>query len=298
MNPRRLITFSITFSTILTTILTTIGLGLGFIANPVMGQTCGSSYLFACGKARPTDPSGMFWIMEESVEAIADSYSSLRRDRFDIVAETDDDRVTGKWLRKNLAWYAQNLDNDDTFVFYIHTHGTTRGMPLFKMTFDELRNRLLAIPAKNVIAFIMTCHSGSLVEKFDEVSRRWEGRREEGRNLLVFSAVAPDEQGSVSVHDECGNPFSYAVERAVKPVSQRRRPHRFDGADGFSPYRKDWDRWRRRSGAVSMGELDRYIIEITKWADDHVAYNAGQSRKNPMSTGSYRPGEVFVTPGR
>jgi len=261
----------------LTHVLFVLVLGWNTVVGPLSAQTTGRSYLFAFGKARSVDPDGMRDLMETSIDDIARSYGSLRAPRFDV--------------------YADNLDDDDTFVVYMHTHGTERGLPVLRISFDDLRDALLAIPARNVVVFAMTCHSGALVASFNAARSTWNDRARQGRNLLVFSTVGTEELGSTSMHRECRNPFSYAVERAVKPRSNRRYPHRFDGADGYCPARAAWDGWQRYSGAVSMGELASYIPDITQWADDHRAYFAGTPRKHPTKTGSYQPSAVFVRPG-
>lgn len=234
----------------------------------------GTYHLFAWGAAGPDDGPVKLDIMRDSLEGVVSAFSGSVGDRSVINQSMDADVVTGDWVRAQLESYAETLAPGDTFVWYAHTHGGDVGLPVVGIRWVELTDMLLDLPADDVVVFMMSCHSGRLVEQMDAVSGEWSGRADEGRNLLVFSAVGADElSGAV----EGVNPFAAAVSGALAGEA--------DGGGAYLERPESWDGDTRFSGAVSMEELNLYVPYVTRRLDP---------AKNPMSTGSYDPLVVFL----
>ncbi len=62
---------------------------------------------------------------------------------------------------------------DDMFVQYSSGHGSTSGLGV-GVTYEEIRDNALAYPAKEIIIFIMACHSGGLVQSFNDKKDTWQ----------------------------------------------------------------------------------------------------------------------------
>ena len=143
---------------------------------------------------------------------------------------------------------------------------------------DEYVDRILEIPAKNVVVLTMACFSGGLVEYMNspQVSKRWKDRQQkEGRNLIVLTSQCKDELSSPIMKDgRLVNPFTYAVTKMFA-----------GGADGFQLSHGQPDTRGRKDGKLTVGELIDYTLYTTEHTpSEHVR------RKNeakPQVTGSY-----------
>ena len=262
----------------------------------------GRKVLFTFGKAAPDDSPTKKQLMRDSVAAVVRAYTSIAGESFTVHQSVDATVVSSAWVRAKLASF-KTLGSQDTFVFYAHTHGTDakmmagplpNGSPDPGISWSELTTALLAIPAKNVVVYMMSCHSGRLVEQFNAVRTQWSGRRANGRNLIVLSAVNGAEVAGASPHAGIGNPFTYAVAAATRSFVYRTPDRPYDGADGYNLDPQTWDANLRYSAKVSFGELGFYVRDITQWAADHAAYYAGSPVKHPLETGSFNPKGVFI----
>lgn len=79
-------------------------------------------------------------------------------------------------MRSRLAAYRQSLGPEDTFVMYSHSHGVSGGLLLDAEVYPwaALAADLVALPARNVVIFTMSCHSGALTEALEASASTWQ----------------------------------------------------------------------------------------------------------------------------
>jgi hypothetical protein len=184
-------------------------------------------------------------------------------------------------IRKKFANYKAILKPEDTFVMYSHSHGLNAGLGInwgetgqnLIFNWDEYAKAIVDLPARNVVIFNMSCHSGYLTEALNKISAEWKSRRVVNkRNLIVLTAVSKEQLSSptnmrTGIND-IGNPFTYAVRSALG-----------GSADGAVNGVKD--------GKTSMDELVNYVLKTAK------EKSTGQSAK-PQFAGEYSPADQFL----
>jgi hypothetical protein len=196
-------------------------------------------------------------------------------------------KVSQKLVFGQLNRYQQELNHQDTFILYSHTHGVKNNfkdgeewggiildingvtLPHQGVTiWSDYSDELLDIPAKNVIVLVMACYSGGLIDYLKTIEAKWKNRAETGRNFLVITSQNNSSTSDpVPINGELYNPFSAAVETAL-----------LGKADGFKTGLTD--------GQVTYEEFVGYIMETTHQLS---------SRAFPQTLGSYDPGEVLFS---
>ncbi len=264
------------------------------------------TYILTFGKSRVADPVRQQKIAKIAVRDIVESSKKCQPDIIvDALAEpviTKEEylqgkvkeTVTGDIFRNHLERLTEIATPQDTVIIYTHSHGCRNGfqdsqplggimmdLPIRRsgpILWDEYVDRILEIPAKNVVVLTMACFSGGLVEYMNspQVSKRWKDRQQkEGRNLIVLTSQCKDELSIPIVKDgRVINPFTYAVTKM------------FAGeADGFQLSHGKPITGGRKDGKLTVGELIDYTLYTTKHTpSEHVRRKNGAK---PQVTGSY-----------
>jgi hypothetical protein len=136
------------------------------------------------------------------------------------------------------------------------------------VSYQDIRDNALAYPAKEIIIFTMACHSGGLVDSFEERRSEWANWQEQGRTLFVMSSSRVSENSSTGpgtdpeepngASGSAGSAFGHALWKAL-----------IGYADGQIDGVKD--------GFLSLDEIREYAIQRT-----HEL-----SFQTPVATGVY-----------
>ena len=242
-----------------------LGLLIAGLADAAVGQEAGpgggAKKILIFGDPNPNNPRRQVQLMERSLRLVADAFKAQAYD-VDTIPTGQLNRAS---VRERLAHYTRSLTPEDTFVLYSHSHGGERGT--FFLTWSEFAENILAIPAKHVVVFAMSCHSGKLCDALTAVKSKWEGRKDQGRSLVVLTPVSADQDAGPSPEPGIGNPFTYAVTTAAQGA-----------ADGVSGSAKD--------GRIELEELVAYVIRTTREKSMRQSYR-------PQFAGEFPPGTVF-----
>lgn len=156
---------------------------------------------------------------------------------------------------------------NDMYVQYSSGHGSQSGLAI-GLSYNQIRDNALAMPAKEVVIFIMACHSGGLVESFNEKKDTWKDWGSYGRSLFVLASSKRSETSSTGPGKDpeepegpsgsAGSAFGHALWKAL-----------IGHADGYLDGIKD--------GFLELEEIREYTISKTKSVGGHT----------PVHTGSY-----------
>ena len=222
-------------------------------------DTLAQASAFTFFKAAPSDPAGKQEFGLDQMTKVADALAVVPFPDFHVEVADDPTQISVASLRAKLAAYRDSLDEQDTFVLYSHTHGDIPGLLIDFETgslegaayrWEDLAKDIVALPARNVVIFVMACHSGYLAEAMNALGAGWQGQRETaGRSLVVLTAVSKDQLSNPTdvstALTAIGNPFTYAVRTALGGAA--------DGAsDGV------------RDKKVTLSELVKYVLETAK----------------------------------
>jgi len=215
------------------------------------------------GDAAPNNPPRQQALMERSVKLVADAFS-VHGFEVDLIPTRE---LNARLVRERLAQYARTLTTNDTFILYSHSHGGPRGT--FFANWTEFANAILALPARDVVIFAMSCNSGNLTDTLNRRKAEWAGRSKSGRSLVVLTPVSATQRCGPSPEPGVGNPFNYAVTTATQGA-----------ADGF--------RGGETNGHIEMKELIDYVLGTT--------HDKSRGRSHsPQFTGEYPADTVFLT---
>jgi hypothetical protein len=178
--------------------------------------------------------------------------------------------VNSSHVRKQWRKLQSQMKPDDMYVQYSSSHGFQNGLAV-GVNYDEIRDQVLSMPAKEKIIFTMACHSGGLVNAFNQKRADWENLQNQGKNLLVFassqvwetSATGPgtDPQEPAGVTGSAGSAFGHALWKAL--IGQ---------ADGYTSGIKD--------GFLNLDEILKFTIAKTKQIGGHTPVYTGSFDKN------------------
>jgi hypothetical protein len=231
-------------------------------ASATSPSLAGAKKLLIFGDPNPRNPPWQKDLMENSLLRIS---TAFKRQGYEIdLIRTSE--LNAAVVREHLARHARSLTPNDTFVMYSHSHGGPRGT--FFLNWTEFADAILAIPARNVVVFAMSCRSGALTDTLATMKPKWEDRGGLGRSLVVLTPVAADQDAGPSPEPGVGNPFTYAIATAVEGAA--------DGSLGTE-----------RNGRIEMRELVDYVIKTTREKSRGRDYQ-------PQFAGIYPPDAVFV----
>lgn len=222
----------------------------------------GAKKLLIFGDPNPRNPQWQKDLMENSLRKIADTFKAQGYE-IDLIQTAD---LNGTVVRDHLARHARSLSPNDTFVLYSHSHGGPRGT--FFLDWTQFADAILALPARDVVVFAMSCASGNLTDTLTAMKTKWQGRSAQGRSLVVLTPVAADQNAGPSPEPGIGNPFTYAVATAVQGA-----------ADGISGAEKN--------GRIEMKELVDYVLKTTR-------EKSRLKDTKPQFAGEYPPDAEFV----
>ncbi len=201
--------------------------------------------------------------MKRSLDGVAAAFAARG---FEVDRVPDED-LTPSIVRARFAEYERTLTDADTFVLYTHGHGGPFGT--FFAGWIPYAERILAMPARNVVVLSMSCQAGGLTDRLMARKAKWEGRAASGRSLVVLTPVAADQNAGPSPEPGIGNPFTHAVITAVQGDA--------DGCGG-----------RERDGRVDMQELVDHVVAVTRAKSRDQSYR-------PQFAGEFPAGTTFVT---
>jgi hypothetical protein len=236
------------------------------------GNYRGVKYYLGWGAAMSGDPSMMHNEVKYDVQHTHDIFSkdvggSYTPTKF-IGPSTSKSQIAGEWTR-----LTQKMTSDDMYVQYSSGHGSQSALAV-GVTYNEMRDAALAMPAKEIIIFTMACYSGNLVNSFNNKKTTWQDWGSKGRTLMVMASSKASEEsatGPGTDKDESGGPsgsagsaFGHALWKAL-----------IGYADGFVDGVKD--------GYISLGEIEKFTISKTQSVGSHT----------PVVTGVYKSALVM-----
>ena len=219
--------------------------------------------LLVFGDPSKSSPPEQLALMERSIAGVAAAFAAHGFE-VDLVPTED---LSASVVRERLAEYERTLTSEDTFVLYSHSHGGPLGT--FFGGWVWFAERILALPARNVVVLTMSCQSGMLTDRLLARKAKWEGRRALGRSLVVLTPVDASQNAGPSPEPGIGNPFTHAVITAVQ-----------GDADGCSG--------RERNGRVELQELVDHVLAVTRAKSRDQSYH-------PQFAGVFPAEATFVT---
>jgi hypothetical protein len=175
------------------------------------------------------------------------------------------DQVKRASILAKLDDYATKLGPDDMYVQYSAGHGSPTGLEV-GVTYDEIRAKVLAMKAKEIIVFTMSCYSGGVVADFKAQGRTLFIMSSSGKDELSSSGPILDDDEPLAADGSAGSAFGHAVWKALMGY-----------ADGYGGAAKD--------GQLTLGEIRDYVVAQTKKDGGHT----------PIVTGIYSDDLVMAT---
>lgn len=229
----------------------------------------GKKFYLGWGAAMPGDDAVMHNVAKYDVLHTLEIFSTEFGGNYFSEKFTSYKDATAKNIRASWQTIKQQMTSDDMYLQYSAGHGSGSGLAV-GLSYQDLRDYTLSLPAKEVVIFTMACYSGGLVDSFNQVKGQWQNWGPQGRSLLVMaSSTAREESGNGPSTDpnEPGGPsgsggsaFGHAIWKALTGA-----------ADGFVDGTKD--------GFISLGEIRDYTRYRTQQIAGHT----------PMDTGVYHP---------
>lgn len=158
-------------------------------------------------------------------------------------------------LLATLDDYIKKLGPKDMFVQYSAGHGVETMLGI-GITYKEMRDKILAMKAKEIIIFTMACYSGGLVEAFEKNKADWKKFKAEGRTLFVMSSSQKDQvsysgpnlddEEPIKLQGAAGSLFGHALWKA------------------FMGYSDGYGSGGVKDGKLTLGEIRDFVIDQTK----------------------------------
>ena len=222
------------------------------------------------GGVNPEDPSLMQNEVQYDVKHTHEIFTGINGGDYSGTKIVQGNATTSA-VRDSFQKLQQQMSPSDMFIQYSSTHGNESGLAVGG-SYSEIANRILSLPAKEVVVFTMACHSGGLVDAFNRSKSTWQGRLQEGRTLYVLtsskasqlSSSGPGRDGFGGPTGSAGSAFGHALWKGLS-----------GNADGALDGVKD--------GFLELGEIDAYVKKRTQQIGGHT----------PVSTGAYNPGLIM-----
>jgi hypothetical protein len=230
----------------------------------------GKKYYFAWGHASPNDPQNMHNEVKYDVlhtheiftKEIGGSYAGTK-----LIKSGEENSIASSFNQLK-----SQVTANDMFIQYSSGHGLKTGLAVGG-SYQEIASRILSLPAKEIIVFTMACHSGGLVDAFNQMRSQWNGFATQGRTLFVMSSSTLEQTSSTGPGNDAesvgpmgsaGSAFGHALWKSF-----------LGDADGAYDGVKD--------GFIDLGEIESYTKQRTQQIGGH----------NPVTTGSYNPGLIM-----
>lgn len=162
------------------------------------------------------------------------------------------------------------LTPNDMYVQYSSGHGFEGGLQ-FGGSWREIASRILSLPAKEIIIFTMSCHSGGLIDEINRNQAAWRNFRSQGRTLFVMTSSTLEQTSSTGPGFVNGGPagsagsaFGHALWKSL-----------WGDADGAFDGVKD--------GFIELAEIETFVKMKTRQLGGHT----------PVTTGAYSKGLIM-----
>ncbi len=243
----------------------------GSVVRSLTGKNfSGKKYYFAWGHVSPTDPETMHNEVKYDVlhtheiftKDIGGSYAGTK-----LIKSGEENSIPSAFSQ-----IKSQMTANDMFIQYSSGHGMPTGLAVGG-SYQEIANRILSLPAKEIIVFMMACHSGGLVDTFNQMRSQWGGFAQQGRTLFVMSSSTVEQTSStgpstdtesIGPQGSAGSAFGHSLWKSL-----------LGDADGSYDGIKD--------GFIDLGEIETYTKARTQQLGGH----------NPVTTGSYNPGLIM-----
>jgi len=238
----------------------------------------GKKYYLGWGAAAFGDPSNMHNEVKYDVLHTHDVFTQNIGGSY-VGTKLIGSGVNGSQIRSQWTSLQQQIKPDDMYVQYSSGHGSRSGL-MVGVTYNEMRDRALALKARETIIFTMACFSGNLVDSFNLARDQWQDFQSQGKTLLVVGSSQSGETSSTGPGSDPGEPngpngsagsaFGHAMWKGIIGYA--------DGAiDGV------------KDKKTTLEELLKFVIAKTKAIGGHT----------PKVTGVYDPKLVMtLTPSR
>lgn len=241
----------------------------------------GTKYYYGWGAASRNDPALMHNEVKYDVlhthNIFTDEVGGNYHGTKDIGTQVSRNKIRQQW--QNLQ---STMTKDDMYVQYSSGHGYASGLAV-GVSYDEMRDFSLALPAQEIVIFTMACQSGGLVDSFNRRRRDWENWEAAGRTLMVMASSRTQENSSTGPgrdQDEPGGPygsagsaFGHALWKAL-----------IGYADGYGSGVKD--------GYLSLQEIIDYTKYRTRQIGGHTPQVTGSFNANLIM--NRVPGKEFL----
>lgn len=172
---------------------------------------------------------------------------------------------------------------EDMYVQYSSGHGSEDGLEV-GVSYNEIRDHVLAMPAREIIIFTMACHSGGLVKAFEQRRSEWQDWARAGRTLVVVSSSLQSENSSTGpgfdpsehgANGSAGSAFGHALWKALSGDADGY----VDGVkDGFLSLEEIIDFTKAKTFAIG-----RHTPQVIGTFSPHLIMNQVPSRQNLMN---------------
>ncbi len=233
----------------------------------------GKKYYLGWGAAMTGDPSMMHNEVKFDVNHTHDIFTKDIGGNYLGTTLIGPAAVTRAAILNKWSTIKSAMTDKDMYVQYSSGHGSSSGLAV-GVSYNEIRDHSLSLPAQEIIVFIMACNSGGLVDSFKAKQSIWGDWGSKGRTLMVFASSKKSENSSTGPgtdpdepngpNGSAGSAFGFALWKSL-----------IGYADGFIDGVKD--------GYLSLGEIEKYTIQRTFDEGGHT----------PVSTGVYSTGLIM-----
>jgi hypothetical protein len=233
------------------------------------GDYTGKKYYFGWGAANRGDPSDMHNEVKYDVLHTHDIFTKEVGGNYigtkEIGPQVDENIITQHWDEIGGVMGA-----DDMYVQYSSGHGYEEGLGV-GVSYDQIRDNALAYPAKEIVIFTMACHSGGLVDSFNDKKSQWQDWQSRGRTLFVMgssetwenSSTGPgtDEDEPDGPYGSAGSAFGHSLWKAL-----------IGDGDGYGNGVQD--------GYLTLSEIKDFTINLTEDIGGHTPVVTGAFNGN------------------
>ncbi|MBY0371321.1 hypothetical protein K2X33_11580 [bacterium] len=227
----------------------------------------GKKYYLGWGAADYQDPSNMQNEVKYDVLHTQNVFAAQAGGNYLPDQYIGPSKATASAIRSAWSGLQSKMRPEDMFLQYSSGHGMTTGLGI-GLSYKEIRDNALSLPARETVIIMMACYSGNLVDSFNAAKSRWQDYPQQGRSLLVLASTRNDEESKLGPgtdpdepgpYGSAGSAFGYSVWKAISGKS-----------DGYIDGVQD--------GFISFDELVSYSTNLTK-----------QWGHTPTTTGAYKP---------
>lgn len=223
----------------------------------------GKKYYYGWGAAGGGDPAMMHNEVKYDVLHTHDIFTKEVGGNYIGTKQTG--KVSASQIRAEWQRLGNLIGSDDMYVQYSSGHGSPSGLGV-GVSYRDIRDNALKMKAKEIIIFIMACHSGGLVDAFDQKKNEWKDWDKQGRTLMVLASSKKSQTSSTGPgkdEDEPGGPtgsagsaFGHALWKAL-----------IGYADGYKDGVKD--------GFLNLQEIRDFSVWKTQKVGGHTPVHTG-----------------------